>query len=241
MFFLKPHVENLSGHGCPENASGRAKIFTERSEPRRGEQAMRRRKNLRASSIRGLDMRLFIAIDIPKELKTQLQKLQDALAKSHADVKWVNSDNIHITMKFLGETQDEKIEKLKIFLDEITKKTQAFRIRVGTLGAFPGPGSPRVIWVGVTKGEDQLSALAGLIDAACDKLGFDPETRPFSSHLTIGRVRSPKNRDKVKELILKTPFEFSEDVAVNIITLYQSTLSKTGSTYTVLHKSDLSN
>ena len=146
-------------------------------------------------------MRTFIAIELSDEIKNTLAQIESHLKYSGADVKWVEKDSVHLTLKFLGEIDEKKCEKVKMALDETAKSTRPFEISFKDIGAFPKVEYPRVIWVGLDKGAKESAELAGRVDEALSKIGFQKETRPFAAHLTIGRVRSAKNREALKEKI----------------------------------------
>jgi 2'-5' RNA ligase len=183
-------------------------------------------------------MRTFIAIDFSREIKDALGQAGEHLKYSGADVKWVDKDNIHLTIKFLGEVDEKKIEDVKTALDTVASHAKAFEVTVKGLGAFPKMEFPRVIWVGIDKGAKELTVLAGEIGQALAKLGFEKEPRPFSAHLTIGRVRSPKNKEALRSKMsaYKLP-ELLPDT-INSIILYKSTLTPTGSIYIVIYEAN---
>ena len=147
-------------------------------------------------------MRTFIAIDLTDEIKDELAQLQARLKYSGADVKWVAKDNIHLTLKFLGEVPDEKIEKVSSELDMAAKETKQFEMTINDIGAFPKLDFPRVVWVGLDKGAAESKELAQKIDERLERLGIQRESRAFSPHITIGRVKSAKNKAALKEKIL---------------------------------------
>ncbi len=186
-------------------------------------------------------IRSFIAIELDKEIQNQLSQIQKQLKTSGADVKWVEKDNIHLTLKYLGEIDEKKSESIKSILNEIAKSTKQFEISLKDIGAFPKIEFPRVIWVGLDKGAKESIELAGKIDEALSGLGFQKETRPFAAHLTIGRVRSPKNKDALKEKVQtanRTPLTANQQLVSSII-LFQSALTPRGSIYTKLNESRL--
>jgi len=186
-------------------------------------------------------MRAFIAIEISDDIKDLLGQIEAHLKYSGADVKWVKPEVIHLTLKFLGEITDEKCADVKFALDTIAKSVKPFELNLKDIGAFPKIEHPRVIWVGLDKGAVETTALAGRIDDSLSKIGFAKEDRPFSPHLTIGRARSPLNRDKLKEKISSASAKF-QFTAVNSckvasVILFQSTLTPKGPIYTKLHES----
>lgn len=187
-------------------------------------------------------MRTFIAIELSEPIRDALGQVQAHLKYTGSDVKWVGKNNIHLTLKFLGEVDEDRCEKVKAALDEIAKEFKAFEIDLNGLGVFPSLNAPRVIWVGLDKGAKESTDLAKRIDEAMSKLGFKEETRPFAAHLTIGRIRSSKNRSALCEKIEKLNFDSATagSQQVDSIILFQSTLTPTGPIYTKLHESRLS-
>ncbi|MCX5680153.1 MAG: RNA 2',3'-cyclic phosphodiesterase, partial [Candidatus Omnitrophica bacterium] len=137
-------------------------------------------------------MRAFIAIELSEEIKTVLHQVQSHLKYSGADVKWVEKENIHLTLKFLGEISEDKLKRIEEILDEIGKLFKPFELTLKDVGAFPKIESPRVIWAGLDKGAKESTEIVRRLDKELSDIGFEPETRPFAAHLTIGRVRSPK-------------------------------------------------
>ncbi len=184
-------------------------------------------------------MRLFIAIELSQEIRNTLAQIESHLKYAAADVKWVEKDNIHLTLKFLGEVSEEKAEKVKAVLDEIGRDFKPFEISIKDIGAFPKIDYPRVIWVGLEKGSKESIELAGRIDDALSKIGFQKETRPFAAHLTIGRVRSSKNKEALKEKMLSYHLPSTAYHPISSVVLFQSKLTPKGPIYTKLHEAKL--
>lgn len=179
-------------------------------------------------------MRTFIAIELPQAIRDSLAWLQGQLKISGADVKWVEPQNIHLTLKFLGEVDDKTLEKVTKILEEIAQEECAFYIRLSSLGAFPKINFPRVIWVGVDKGDTEAKKIACALEGRAAKIGFTKENRPFSSHITLGRVRSGINRDKLTESLTNLVDYFRKDTPESLvtkITLFKSTLTPKGPIY----------
>jgi 2'-5' RNA ligase len=185
-------------------------------------------------------MRTFIAIELSEEIKSSLINIQSHLKYSAADVKWVDKDNIHLTLKFLGEIDEAKYGAVKSILDEIARSTKSFEISLKDIGAFPNIDHPRVIWVGLEKGAIASTELAAKIDEELSKIRFDKEARPFAAHLTIGRVRSPKNKQALKEKAANYTPQVTSPQLISSIILFKSQLTPTGSIYTKLHESRFS-
>lgn len=185
-------------------------------------------------------IRAFIAISISSDIKQELAALIDKLKTSGADVKWVNPENIHLTLKFLGYISPEKIEEVKKVLDGIKSKFTPFKITFSGVGAFPKLSYPRVIWVGMQNGKDDAKRIYELLEAGLEKTGFKKEERAFSAHLTIGRVRSGKNRQDLKSAIENLKFSPEKTQTVEHLTLFKSALTPKGPIYTPLHKASFS-
>ena len=185
-------------------------------------------------------MRLFIAIDVSDQIREALAQAEAHLKYASADVKWVAKENIHMTVKFLGEVPENKVEEVKASLDRVAKRHSAFDAKIKDLGAFPKIEYPRVIWAGLGEGEAGSKDIAKDVDEELSKMGFEKESRPFAAHLTIGRVRTPKNKDRLKDKMetCKLP---ALSCKIDGIILYQSTLTPQGSIYTKLHEAKLQN
>lgn len=180
-------------------------------------------------------MRTFIAIEIEEPLRKEFSFLQNELRKSQADVKWVEPKNMHLTLKFLGETKEEKVEKIKEVLKKLTQELRPFEITFCNLGAFPNLSSPRVIWIGIDKGKEELTKLARGIEEHLEELGFPKEKRPYSGHLTLGRIRSMRNKENLKKIIEeKMGFQAENELYVNRIVFFRSELKPSGPIYTKL-------
>ena len=156
-------------------------------------------------------------------------------------MKWVAKENIHLTLKFLGEVGNDKIETIKTILDNIAVGERSFQISLNGVGLFPNADFPKIVWVGLGKGSGEASHIAVKIDEELSKIGFQRESRLFVSHLTLGRLRSGKNRDALKEKILSVPHspESHKPEIINSIILFKSTLTPQGSIYEKVHESRL--
>jgi len=180
-------------------------------------------------------MRTFIAVELPEQIKKQIEVLQVPLKKTNAFVSWVKPGNIHITLKFLGEVPEEKIDEVFSATELALKGAKSFKMNLKGMGAFPDFRRPRVIWIGTGKGGEELSDMANKIEDEMEKIGYPKEKRKFSPHFTIGRVKSPKNIEKLVELVKSADFE-TEDIEVNEVTVMKSQLHPAGAIYTPLKK-----
>ena len=179
-------------------------------------------------------MRVFLAVEIPDKVRAEIARLQDNLKSAGADVKWVEPRNLHLTLKFLGEIQEEKVPSLTDALRAAAAAAAPFSISLEGVGAFPRIQHPRVLWVGIKEGKEALERLAGAIEETCNPLGFPAEERAFSPHLTIGRIRSNKRHSALEKELQEISFHAGEPAAVDHLTLFQSVLSSRSPTYTKL-------
>ncbi|MDI6606492.1 MAG: RNA 2',3'-cyclic phosphodiesterase [Candidatus Omnitrophota bacterium] len=187
-------------------------------------------------------MRAFIAIELPKDIKDTLAELQQKLKSSGADVKWVAAQNIHLTLKFLGEIDDKQSTAIAGILEETGKNNAAFLIRLASVGVFPKADFPRVIWAGIDSGEEESHKLAAELEQKSAAIGIPREKRAFSSHITIGRVGSLQNKDKLIQGLNNLAGYFEAEkpqFPVNKITLFKSTLTPKGPIYEIQKETSL--
>lgn len=182
-------------------------------------------------------MRAFIAIELPQDIKTYLARIQDRLKTAGADVKWVEPKNIHLTLKFLGEIEEEKLNQICAIIKKIASCGNSFDMQISSVGAFPKISYPRVIWIGIEKGSEQIKEIAQNLENSLLSLGFQKENRPFSSHVTIGRLRSSLNKAKLIQALTELVGNSSAnnpEFTVTKLTLFKSTLTPKGPIYEVL-------
>ena len=178
-------------------------------------------------------IRAFIAIKIPEEIQEKLGDIQKKLQQSEAHVSWVNAKNIHLTLKFLGNIEEARIADIISRLQESAKSVAPFQLQVGYAGAFPNIRSPRVVWVGVTDDENgSLKTLQTNLESRLAKLGFRKEKGRFQPHLTLGRVRSQKNRSNLFRAIESMLNIWVGEISVDAVCLIGSELKPTGAEYT---------
>jgi len=178
-------------------------------------------------------IRCFIAIELSEEIKNTLAKIEKELEKTIYGVKWVEPGNIHLTLKFLGYIEKDIVEKIKEILKEIAAGMKPFKIKLSSVGAFPSPSQPRVIWVGIDEGKKESTEIANLIEEKVSPLGIEKENRAFHPHLTLARVKFLKDKSSVKNAFASSKVPQVEMTATKI-TLFQSTLSPEGPTYSPL-------
>jgi 2'-5' RNA ligase len=180
-------------------------------------------------------IRSFIAIELPNELKLELTRLETQLKSAKQPwVKWVNPEGIHLTLKFLGDIAADMTGEITRAMEEAVQGISPFHLEVRELGVFPNLRRVQVAWVGISGEVDKLSQLQKRIETALTPLGFVPESRPFTPHLTLARLRdqaSPDERQRFGQLIANTKFEVAYTIEVDAISLMRSQLTREGAIY----------
>ena len=176
-------------------------------------------------------IRSFIAVELNKKIKDTIHDTLQTLQKSDADVKWIPAQNAHLTLKFLGDVALDKIPLIRNTLQNITRQTLPFVISTDVLGAFPSMENPRVIWLGLSRGHDELKNIFEKIEKETAPMGFPKEDRAFNAHITIGRVRSEKNLKSLIKLLKENSFVRAETQEVKSLTLFKSILRSQGAIY----------
>ncbi|MCK4353299.1 RNA 2',3'-cyclic phosphodiesterase [candidate division WOR-3 bacterium] len=182
-------------------------------------------------------MRVFIATKIPDSVREKISILQEQLKETQTGVRWVNPDNVHLTLKFLGEVEETRISEISSAIKSSIKGILPFHISFSSLDAFPNLKYPKVLWIGVKEGKEKLIELMSKLDTSLSRLGFEPETRKPSPHLTIGRVKKNKNPRLPKKLCGgQEKFEVQSFETRSFLTekvyLIKSTLTPEGPEYT---------
>ena len=180
-------------------------------------------------------IRTFIAIDLPPEAKTALATLTQTL-KAHglSGVRWVNPNGIHLTLKFLGNIPPTIVPRILDALQAASQSHPPFNLSLGRLGVFPSPNNPRVLWVGLNGDLIALAKLQSSVEEHCCALGLDPDRRPFTPHLTLGRVRRslpPSQRDLVRTALQDESTVDGPQWPIQEIHLIHSTLTPQGAIY----------
>jgi RNA 2',3'-cyclic 3'-phosphodiesterase len=178
-------------------------------------------------------VRAFVAIPLPDQCRELLGSLQRSLRATEADVRWVAISSIHLTLKFLGEIDPAIVLNLAEAFFEISKSGHELRLRIHGLGSFPNQKNPRVVWCAVSGDPDGLSKLQKEVEKVCAEFGFPAEQRPFSPHLTLGRVRSKRNLQPLLDCI-KIGSDLECEFVADHFNIYRSTLKPQGAVYTIL-------
>jgi len=188
-------------------------------------------------------LRAFIAIELPQTLQTAIEKQTVRLRQSLGDelVRWVPTQNMHLTLKFIGNVAASHLDFIKQMLAQTADQSSAFDLQITGLGSFPNSKRPRVLWVGL-HASAELPALQRNLEAGASRLGYQKEERPFSPHLTIGRVRQNINLaglQKIRGGLESIQIGSIGAAHIDSVHLYQSQLHSSGSNYTKLFSASL--
>ena len=179
-------------------------------------------------------IRSFLAIELPKPILRKIEEVEGDLRSTHADVRWVSPEKIHLTLKFFGNIEELRIDPIFKSIEEPIRDALPFSVRVRGAGAFPSLKNPRVVWMGLADGKEMLISLQKQIEARLEKIGFEPEDRPFQPHLTLGRMKSSRGKEELSRRMEKYTEEEFGDCQVERVVLFKSDLRPSGPIYTLL-------
>ena len=184
-------------------------------------------------------LRAFIAIELPEKVQESLQQVQKRFQAHRFKVRWVKTENIHLTLKFLGNIRVDVVEEIRQAISEEVENRGPFNLQARGVGVFPGVKRPKVLWAGLTGDIGQLVSLQQTIDGRLVGVGFTREKRKYKGHLTLGRIKGRINsRQLVNAMGEIGDFE-SDPFTVNRVVLFQSRLKADGAEYTRLHAVNL--
>lgn len=175
-------------------------------------------------------MRTFIAIELAPDVKRALVRLLGQLPR-HADVRWVTEDQLHLTLKFLGEVGDDELTRVCDAAAEACAAVPPFTLQMTTLGVFPAPRNPRVLWVGVDDAARACQRWVEVIDPELVELNFKPETRAFTPHITLGRSRSTAGGHVLRDALETITLPATELWEVSEVVVFESQLGRGGARY----------
>jgi 2'-5' RNA ligase len=181
-------------------------------------------------------VRCFVAADVPEEVRAAIARAAAAVRRAarKADVRWVDPAALHLTLKFLGEVAESRLSDLARALAAGVAGRAPFEVAARGLGGFPSVRQPRVVWAGIVVGVAELAELAAAIERALGPLGFPSEARPFRGHVTIGRVRSPRGRERLANAVTTAAALELGAWKVREAVLYRSHLRPGGAVYEAL-------
>lgn len=184
-------------------------------------------------------LRCFIAVKLPPGAREGLREAQARLRAVEPNWKWVDPATFHITLKFLGQVGQERLEAAWREVTAAAEGMAGFPIALRGLGVFPNVRAPRVAWAGVSQGGAELATLAARVEQACGQHGFEREKRPFAAHLTLGRAREPGPSPGLAAIVKELAETDFGSGRMDRVLLMQSTLERTGAIYTVIGEQTL--
>ena len=179
-------------------------------------------------------IRAFIAIELPAKIAQELEKIQDKLKDETNKITWVKPENIHLTIKFLGDIETNKIDSIAKVLEDAADNLSSFKISIKGVGAFPTIENPRVLWVGIEEDDTNVSQLYNNLEHGLTTLGFEKEQRAFKPHLTLGRIKFLKDKRTLKQHLEKVAGINLGKFEVGSFYLFKSKLTPEGAVHTKL-------
>jgi 2'-5' RNA ligase len=178
---------------------------------------------------------LFVAIELSDRLKQALARVQRSLSKYDSVVRWVGPEQMHLTLKFIGEVADSRVSDISLALKQAAASAAPFEFQARGAGCFPPRGSVRIVWVGLEESTGTLPVCQRLVDENLAALGIEPEARPFSAHLTLGRVKDDATRGGLREAVEQVAaLGFAQEV--RSFALVSSVLTPNGARYTKVNE-----
>jgi RNA 2',3'-cyclic 3'-phosphodiesterase len=185
-------------------------------------------------------IRAFIAVELPETVLAAIDGVQERLAAHGFSVRWVKTENIHLTLKFLGEVDEDEVDGIAAVLIEAVNGFAPLRLAAAGVGVFPSVKRARVVWIGISGQIPELSALQCAIEDRLARIGYPHEKRPFSGHLTLGRVKGPIAASRLTKAMGAFHDFASETFEVDRVVLFKSDLRPSGALYTKLRQVTLS-
>jgi len=185
-------------------------------------------------------VRAFISIEIPHPIREEIARLAEPLKGIRGRVSWSGPNNMHMTLKFLGDCTRGRLGAISKKLAAIGARHKPFQIGFEGMGVFPRPAAPKVIWLGIGEGKEPLAQLANDVRSSMESIGFKPETRPFKPHITLGRVKYLTQPYELADAMASVPKISIEPVIADYIYLMRSQLDPKGAVYTVIERLSLS-
>ena len=197
-------------------------------------------KNTKRVKTEAEEWRVFCAVELPQEVHARLEDHVSRLRKEVPDVaaSWSRVENIHLTLKFFGNVEVNRIQRISEAAERVGKQFSTFQIYVGETGVFPRPSRAQVLWIGVSDPSGQLTVLQDRFENECAAEGFAKEDRAYRPHLTSARLRKPEGARRLADAHLAMQFEPIE-VALKELVIFRSELSPKGSKYTKIFAADL--
>ena len=178
--------------------------------------------------------RIFLAIDISDEARREVSGYVETLRGefSHLRVGWEKPEKLHLTLKFLGDTNEKQLEELSKICEKIAAQFSKFNLQIAEAGVFPNARNPRILWLDVKDASESLSKISELLEIKCERIGYKREKRKFKAHLTIARLREPHKSRELADKHLENEFE-PVGFDASAIVIYESKLQPSGSVYSL--------
>lgn len=176
-------------------------------------------------------MRTFIAIELDPRLKRPLLRLLRSELPRSREVRWVTENQLHLTLKFLGEVRDDQLSAVCQAAEQACAAVTPFPLRISGLGVFPAPRNPRVLWCGVVDPTQSCRAWVEAADPRLADLNFKPETRAFTPHITLGRSKSSVGAEVLREALETVSLPETEEMTVDRVIVFESILRPSGAVY----------
>ena len=176
-------------------------------------------------------IRSFVAVLIPDEIRRRLAEVEGKLKASGADVKWVPEQNFHVTLKFLGYVEPDRLDEVNAAVKAALEGLSRFEVTLSGVGAFPKPNRPSVVWIGIAMGGEELKTLAERVERGLEQIGIDREARAFNPHITVGRLREGGHLHRLPEVIESLREIEIGSFEVGSIAVMRSDLHPTGPVY----------
>lgn len=185
-------------------------------------------------------LRTFLAIHLDKTIRGRCLSLQDTLARSGVEMKWVEEESLHLTLLFLGEVEDRGLPELCHAVAAVCKNHEPFALSVESVGCFPNPRRPRFVWAGVTEGSAEVSALHDALEPPLLELGcYRREERAYTPHITLGRVKSAEPTDALATALVRQAKWRGGETTVREVCVFSSELRPRGPIYSILSRAKL--
>lgn len=178
-------------------------------------------------------LRAFIAIEMPSPVVDIVRQSQEVLRCGGIRLRWVRPENVHLTLRFLGDISTDVIDPIRCALERLAVEVPSFSLRIRGAGAFPSVSRPRVVWLGLD-GQVHLMDMYGKLSSLLSEYGFPEETRPFKGHLTIGRSKGRVDADRLRVRMAELETLESQPFTADRVCLFRSDLKPGGAVYTSL-------
>ncbi len=180
-----------------------------------------------------MGIRLFLAFELPPEIREQIEEISRDLRKSGLPARWVKVENIHLTIVFLGSIEENVVEDLKKTVGSVARGFTGATVKLSGVGVFPNSRKPRVLWIGLDGDREWLSRLRDKLQEALTVFGLREEKRPFQAHLTLGRFKDRLDNDEGLKTVLERYHDITSELySLDELVLFKSDLKPSGPVYT---------